>query len=204
MQRNSKERSVQTCVLEYQVGHWIDTWRPTHGVCGQRGNAYQSTSNHKTVTVHWIQKTNMSVTPLNQVEPATQRVKNTIFTHIKLYQIHREWGTHRIHDWTNHTSKSSQKNSQISTWLLSQLNSKTQVIHNLYSAFKATFHQLCKCSHSIIKVYSAVKKLLLATKCMNTVHFSSVCTICFYWKMFTFLQISISCSSNNGKYLLLD
>jgi len=66
MQRKSKERSVQTCVLEYQVDHWIKPWRPTHGVCGQRGNAYQSTNNSQKFTIHWIQETNLSITPMNQ------------------------------------------------------------------------------------------------------------------------------------------
>ena len=66
MQRKSKERSVQTCVLEYQVGDRIHIRRPTHGVCEQRGNAYQPTNNHKMVTAHRIQETDISITPLNK------------------------------------------------------------------------------------------------------------------------------------------
>lgn len=66
MQRKSKERSVQTCVLEYQVGDRIHIRRPTHGVCEQRGNAYQPTNNHKMVIAHWIQETDISITPMNK------------------------------------------------------------------------------------------------------------------------------------------
>lgn len=75
MQRKSKERSVQTCVLDYQVGHWVNPRGPTHGVCGQRWNTHQLMNDQEMVVIHWIQETNVSLTQLNNNDHQQSKYK---------------------------------------------------------------------------------------------------------------------------------
>lgn len=77
--RREVYKPVYSSINECQVDHWINPWRPTHGVCGQRGNAYQSTNNLETATILWTQETNISLTPSNQHWAPTKKSQSVSY-----------------------------------------------------------------------------------------------------------------------------